>query len=174
MNDVGLLHLPALEAPCPVTHTMTVESVLIINNFGKPRLAKFYRRPLLSTAHQQHLIRTIFKLISTRDDDVNDDGLGNCNFLDAPELTPLLQRQELKVIYRHYATLWFVFVVDQSESELGILDLIQVSVDVYKTMERSGLLLTLLFCAYPRSSWNHSIDSSQTYANWTSFFTTRR
>lgn len=121
---------------------MTVESVLIINNFGKPRLAKFYRRPLLSTTHQQHLIRTIFKLISTRDDDDaaegDGDGNGNCNFLDAPELTPLLQQQqqgqerqqqgqELKVIYRHYATLWFVFVVDQSESELGILDLIQVS-----------------------------------------------
>jgi len=27
---------------------------------------------------------------------------------------------------RHYATLYFVFVVDSSESELGILDLIQV------------------------------------------------
>lgn len=102
---------------------MTVESVLIINNFGKPRLAKFYRRPLLSVPHQQLLIRTIFKLISQRDDE------GNCNFLDAPELKPLLSahQQELKVIYRHYATLWFVFVVDQSESELGILDLIQVS-----------------------------------------------
>ncbi|CAO1626929.1 unnamed protein product [Sympodiomycopsis kandeliae] len=109
---------------------MTVESVLIINNFGKPRLAKFYRRPLISVSHQQSLIRTIFKLISQRDDDMN------CNFLDAPELKPLLQRgeeankgQELKVIYRHYATLWFVFVVDQSESELGILDLIQVFVE---------------------------------------------
>lgn len=33
----------------------------------------------------------------------------------------------LRVIYRHYATLYFVFVVDESESELGILDLIQVS-----------------------------------------------
>ena len=32
-----------------------------------------------------------------------------------------------KLIYRHYATLYFVFCVDSSESELGILDLIQVS-----------------------------------------------
>ena len=31
-----------------------------------------------------------------------------------------------KLIYRHYATLYFVFCVDASESELGILDLIQV------------------------------------------------
>ncbi len=31
-----------------------------------------------------------------------------------------------QLIYRHYATLYFVFCVDSSESELGILDLIQV------------------------------------------------
>ena len=30
------------------------------------------------------------------------------------------------MVYRCYATLYFVFVVDASESELGILDLIQV------------------------------------------------
>lgn len=126
--------------------TMAVESVLIINNYGKPRLATFYHS--IPPAQQQLLIRTIFRLVSSRPDgDV-------CNFLDAPELDPLLQTgrpsdaaksksrsrgdkgdgsssitggQERRVIYRHYATLWFVFVVDQSESELGILDLIQVS-----------------------------------------------
>ena len=31
-----------------------------------------------------------------------------------------------RVVYRSYATLYFVFVVDGAESELGILDLIQV------------------------------------------------
>ena len=31
-----------------------------------------------------------------------------------------------RLIYRHYATLYFVFCVDSNESELGILDLIQV------------------------------------------------
>lgn len=34
---------------------------------------------------------------------------------------------DFRLIYRHYATLYFVFCVDYSESELGILDLIQVS-----------------------------------------------
>ena len=33
---------------------------------------------------------------------------------------------DLRLICRHYATLYFVFCVDTSESELGILDLIQV------------------------------------------------
>lgn len=35
----------------------------------------------------------------------------------------------IRVIYRHYATLYFVFIVDEQESELGILDLIQVFVE---------------------------------------------
>lgn len=36
--------------------------------------------------------------------------------------------EKWRVVYRNYATLYFVFVVDGAESELGILDLIQVSV----------------------------------------------
>lgn len=32
----------------------------------------------------------------------------------------------VRVVYRNYATLYFVFVVDGAESELGVLDLIQV------------------------------------------------
>lgn len=39
----------------------------------------------------------------------------------------LIGGSDNKLIYRHYATLYFVFCVDSSESELGILDLIQVS-----------------------------------------------
>ena len=37
----------------------------------------------------------------------------------------LIGGSDFKLIYRHYATLFFVFCVDSSESELGILDLIQ-------------------------------------------------
>jgi len=39
----------------------------------------------------------------------------------------LIGGSDYKLIYRHYATLYFVFCVDSSESELGILDLIQVT-----------------------------------------------
>lgn len=106
---------------------MGIASVLIINNYGKPRLATFY--PPVSTSRQQLLIRTIFRLVSNRPNGEL------CNFLDAPELKTLLPtsgspaQQDLRVVYRHYATLWFVLVVDQNESELGILDLIQVFVE---------------------------------------------
>ena len=38
-----------------------------------------------------------------------------------------LEGEGHRLIYRHYATLYFVFCVDSAESQLGILDLIQVS-----------------------------------------------
>lgn len=44
------------------------------------------------------------------------------------------EASDCKLIYRHYATLYFVFCCDESESELGILDLIQVFVE---TLDRS-------------------------------------
>lgn len=56
-----------------------------------------------------------------------------CNFLEVPEMREKLNllrdipADEFKVVYRNYATLYFVFIVDGVESELGILDLIQVS-----------------------------------------------
>ena len=38
--------------------------------------------------------------------------------------------ESCKLIYRHYATLYFVFCVDTQESDLGILDLIQVHINL--------------------------------------------
>lgn len=53
--------------------------------------------------------------------------------------------EDLRVIYRHYATLYFVFVVDQSESELGILDLIQVFVESLDRCFENVCELDLIF-----------------------------
>jgi len=101
-----------------------IHAVLIFNTSGVPRLTKFY-----SPIHQssQTLVQKIFSLIFTRP-------AGLCNFLDAPELEEFLgsggrEDERLRVVYRSYATLHFVFLVDASESELGILDLIQVFVE---------------------------------------------
>lgn len=41
-------------------------------------------------------------------------------------MSSILGDKNVKIIFRHYATLYIVFCVDASESELGILDLIQV------------------------------------------------
>jgi AP-3 complex subunit sigma len=96
----------------------------IVNTSGVPRLTKFYTGLQQSS---QTLVPKIFSLVSSRPTSL-------CNFLDAPELESFLNHddsgEKLRVVYRNYATLYFVFVVDSAESELGILDLIQVCVCV--------------------------------------------
>ncbi|KAF9452555.1 Adaptor protein complex sigma subunit [Macrolepiota fuliginosa MF-IS2] len=101
-----------------------IHAVLIFNTSGVPRLTKFFT-PL----HQsiQTLVQKIFSLIISRPPTL-------CNFLDAPELEAFLgpkggEDDKWRVVYRNYATLYFVFVVDGAESELGVLDLIQVFVE---------------------------------------------
>ncbi|KAI0076289.1 Adaptor protein complex sigma subunit [Panus rudis PR-1116 ss-1] len=101
-----------------------IHAVLIFNTSGTPRLTKFYTTIQHSA---QTLIQKIFSLISSRPATL-------CNFLDAPELETFLSQRDqdgekLRVVYRNYATLYFVFLVDAAESELGILDLIQVFVE---------------------------------------------
>lgn len=67
---------------------------------------------------QQQIIREVFQSVSKRSD-------RSCNFLEGGSLFG----KDTKLVYRHYATLFFIFCVDSSESELGILDLIQVFVE---------------------------------------------
>jgi len=101
-----------------------IHAVLIFNTTGVPRLTKFYT-PLHQSV--QTLAQKIFSLVIARPPSL-------CNFLDAPELEAFLGPKggvddKWRVVYRNYATLYFVFVVDEAESELGILDLIQVFVE---------------------------------------------
>ncbi|KAF8446205.1 Adaptor protein complex sigma subunit [Boletus edulis BED1] len=117
-----------------------IHAVLIFNTSGVPRLTKFYT-PL----HQspQTVIPKIFSLISIRP-------AGLCNFLDAPELDAFLGPKDdlddrWRVVYRNYATLYFVFVVDGAESELGVLDLIQVFVEALDRAFENVCELDLVF-----------------------------
>ena len=60
----------------------------------------------------------------------------------------LIGGSDFKIIYRHYATLYFVFCVDSSESELGILDLIQVSLckvvlNIYVKLYQNAFYFTM-------------------------------
>ncbi|CCA66952.1 probable APS3-AP-3 complex subunit, sigma3 subunit [Serendipita indica DSM 11827] len=119
-----------------------IHSVLIFNTSGTPRLIKFYtplRSPELATVIPQK----IFKLISSRPP-------GACNFLDVPDLDMTSQlniasNDRICVVYRNYATLYFVFVIDGGESELGILDLIQVFVESLDKAFRNVCELDLVF-----------------------------
>ncbi|KAI4793742.1 hypothetical protein KUCAC02_032522, partial [Chaenocephalus aceratus] len=96
---------------------------------------------------QQQIIRETFHLVSKRDDNV-------CNFLEGGRRVllfavgksdVLIGGSDHKLIYRHYATLYFVFCVDSSESELGILDLIQVFVETLDKCFENVCELDLIF-----------------------------
>eukprot|EP00188_Purpureofilum_apyrenoidigerum_P001634 Plantae.Rhodophyta-Purpureofilum_apyrenoidigerum.ctg19182.p1 GENE.Plantae.Rhodophyta-Purpureofilum_apyrenoidigerum.ctg19182~~Plantae.Rhodophyta-Purpureofilum_apyrenoidigerum.ctg19182.p1 ORF type:complete len:168 (-),score=34.56 Plantae.Rhodophyta-Purpureofilum_apyrenoidigerum.ctg19182:339-842(-) len=93
-----------------------IRAVLVINNHGKPRLVRFYEH--IHEDQQQQIMREVYSLITKRGDRL-------CNFVDGTSLFGA----DTKIVYRHYATLFFIFCVDSSESELGIIDLIQVFVE---------------------------------------------
>ncbi|XP_058855219.1 AP-3 complex subunit sigma-2 isoform X3 [Acipenser ruthenus] len=65
-----------------------------------------------------------------------------CNLLEGGSL---IGGSDYKLIYRHYATLYFVFCVDSCESELGILDLIQVFVETLDKCFENVCELDLIF-----------------------------
>lgn len=110
-----------------------IKAILVFNNHGKPRLSKFYQ--YYNEEIQQQIIKETFQLVSKRDDNV-------CNFLEGGSL---IGGSDYKLIYRHYATLYFVFCVDSSESELGILDLIQVFVETLDKCFENVCELDLIF-----------------------------
>merc|ERR1711988_495209 len=109
-----------------------IKAVLIINNHGKTRLSKFYEH--FSVEDQQALIRECFQLVIKRSD-------RSCNFLESSGRFG----KDTKIIYRRYATLFFIFLVDSSESELGILDLIQVFVETLNKCFEDVCELDLIF-----------------------------
>ncbi|PHJ23698.1 adaptor-related protein complex sigma 2 subunit [Cystoisospora suis] len=110
-----------------------IKSILVVNNQGKPRILRFYD----GTPHekQQHLLRRIYHLVSQRPDDAS------CCFADDKELLG----PNAKIIYRHFATLYFIFVTDEMESALGILDLIQVFVQVLDSCFENVCELDLIY-----------------------------
>ncbi|XP_028350721.1 AP-3 complex subunit sigma-2 isoform X2 [Physeter macrocephalus] len=110
-----------------------IQAILVFNNHGKPRLVRFYQR--FPEEIQQQIIRETFHLVLKRDDNI-------CNFLEGGSL---IGGSDYKLIYRHYATLYFVFCVDSSESELGILDLIQVFVETLDKCFENVCELDLIF-----------------------------
>lgn len=147
-------------------------SFMILNNFGKGRLLKFYRHMVSAAAtlsreptawharstctwrlspsaplsrrvscptqpeqQQQQVVSEIFAALNARSDSAS-------SFIDAPEL---FASPGARVVYRMYATLFFCAVIDGSESELGMLDLIQVLVETLDHNFKNVCELDLIF-----------------------------
>ncbi len=87
-NDKRNPHLYQFNQSRP--HQLTKQ----VNNDGKPRLTKFYAQIDVNT--QELLIQEIYSLVSKRSSSV-------CNFLEG---STLIGGNDVRVIYRHYATLY--------------------------------------------------------------------
>lgn len=101
-----------------------IQSVLIFNQQGKPRLVKNFNK----TLNKSTLVTQSYKLLKGRKD--------ACNFVSLGEYT---------LVYRNYATLFFCLLIDKNESNLGILDLIQVMVEALDKSFESVCELDLVF-----------------------------
>ncbi|KAF8542488.1 AP complex, mu/sigma subunit [Trichophaea hybrida] len=120
-----------------------ISAVLVFNNNGQPRLVKFYSQ--IDISLQQRLLKQIFSLVSNRP-------ASACNFLPLP---PLLAGsnswntsdadEPITLLYRHYATLYFIVISDSLESPLGLLDLIQVFVQALDQLFENVCELDLIF-----------------------------
>lgn len=110
-----------------------IQAVLVFNNYGKPRLTKFYSH--FTEDKQQQIVAGIFEIVKSRN------CVDKCNFIDNANLL----EKNVKITYRHFTTLYFVFCCDASESELAMLDLIQVFVEALDKCFKNVCELDLIF-----------------------------
>ncbi|SCU85802.1 LADA_0D09802g1_1 [Lachancea dasiensis] len=104
-----------------------IHSVLIFNKKAQPRLVKFYTP--VELPKQKILIQQVYDLISQRNSEFQSSFLTTPPSLLHAGSNDLDNDQVIQVIYKNYATLYFTFIVDDQESELAILDLIQTFVE---------------------------------------------
>ncbi|XP_021907981.1 AP-3 complex subunit sigma [Carica papaya] len=109
-----------------------IKAVMVMNTQGKPRLAKFY--DFQPFEKQQELMRGIFSVLCSRAENVS-------NFLEADSVFGPNSR----LVYKHFATLYFVFIFDNSENELAMLDLIQVFVETLDKCFKNVCELDIVF-----------------------------
>ncbi|KAG6432922.1 hypothetical protein SASPL_104513 [Salvia splendens] len=93
-----------------------IRGVIIMNDQGKPRLIKFYE--FQPPEKQQELVRSIYRVLCSRAENVS-------NFIKADSLFG----PDVRLVYKTFATLYFVFIFDKSENELAVIDLMQVFVE---------------------------------------------
>ncbi|KAL6517071.1 hypothetical protein OROHE_018031 [Orobanche hederae] len=121
---------------------MGIRFVLMVNKQGQTRLAQYYEylnleerralegeivRKCLARNEQQVYASELDEKIKWRTFDKSD--FGNCDEV----LCSFVEHRNYKVVYRRYASLFFLVGVDNEENELAILEFIHLLVE---TMDR--------------------------------------
>ncbi|XP_039137265.1 AP-3 complex subunit sigma [Dioscorea cayenensis subsp. rotundata] len=109
-----------------------IRAVIVMNTQGKPRLTKFY--DFQPPEKQQEMIRKVYGVLCNRPENVS-------NFIQADDIFG----PDCKIVYKHLATLYFIFVFDSSENELAMLDLIQVFVETLDRCFKNVCELDVVF-----------------------------
>ena len=105
-----------------------IHSFFLINRQGKIRLTKWYIQNL-SMEERQKFIKEINNIVLTRN-------AKSCNFL---------EWNECKIVYKRYASLYFICVVDKEDNELLVLEIIQYFVEVLDKYFNNVCELDLIF-----------------------------
>lgn len=83
-----------------------IHFLLLQNRQGRTRLSKYYTTTY--TDQEKHSMQNdIFKLVVSRNSK-------HCNFIE--------YKSNYKIIYRRYAGLYFIYVVDSNDNELSYLE----------------------------------------------------
>lgn len=106
---------------------MAVQFLLLLSRQGKVRLAKWYTT--LSQKDRAKIVREITPMVITRP-------LKLCNFL---------EWKDMKLVYKRYASLYFVAGVDQEDNELLTLEVIHQFVEVLDKYFKNVCELDLIF-----------------------------
>ena len=91
---------------------MAIGFLLLLSKQGKVRLAKWYDN--YSEKEKQRLVREITALIPLR----------------KPKMCNVLEIEDQKLVYRRYASLFFIAGINSTENELHTLEVIQRYVEI--------------------------------------------
>jgi AP-3 complex subunit sigma len=98
-----------------------ISGFFVINQNGDIRLARSYVE--MSQDARNRLAHEVFQIVSSRSP-------GLCNMFPATNITSYSFKRNVSIVYRAYATLYVITLVDDCENPLAILDIIHTFVHV--------------------------------------------
>lgn len=108
---------------------MSILYVLVLNRQGKTRLARWYDSSY-SEAQKQETVAEVHRLVSLRD---------------LKYQSNFVELKGTKLIYRRYAGLYFIVLIEFADSELSYLELIHFFVEILDTYFDNVCELDLVF-----------------------------
>ena len=98
-----------------------IYTFFVINENGDIRLARSYIE--MSQETRNRLAHEVFRMVSSRSSNL-------CNIIPGDGLTSFQFQRKVSIVYRAYATLFVITVVDDCENPLAMLDIIHTFVEV--------------------------------------------